>query len=266
MDDRPIGVLDSGVGGLTIWKEILLQHPLESTVYIGDSKNAPYGKRTPEDIRSLASQMITFLLKKDAKLIVVACNTITVNGIDIIRSQFPNTPIVGTVPVVKMAAQVSKNKKIGVLVTGATANSQYNQLLIEKFAPDCEVVTIGTNALVPLIEAHKNKDLPTVIARELLPFIKKGVDTVVLGSTHFPILRQPIQDFLGERVHVLDSAGAVARQVGRILENNKIKTSPKKPTHAIFTTGKTAPFTQILKQIIGQSALAKQAVLQYTYA
>src|SRR5581483_3028427 len=125
MDTRPIGVLDSGVGGLTVWKEIRSHLPHESTVYIGDSLNAPYGKRTPEDIRLLTAKLIQFLLQKNVKLIVIACNTITVNGIDIIRQQFPQIPIVGTVPVIKLAAAKTKNKKIGVLVTKATKKSSY---------------------------------------------------------------------------------------------------------------------------------------------
>src|SRR6185503_18797212 len=112
----------------------------ESTVYIGDSLNAPYGKRSSEEIRLLASKLIRFLLSHNAKLIVIACNTITVNGIDMLRQQFPNIPIVGTVPVVKTAAETTKNKKIGLLVTEATAKSEYNKALTHKFASECEVI------------------------------------------------------------------------------------------------------------------------------
>lgn len=262
MDDRPIGVLDSGVGGLTVWREILSILPNESTVYIGDSLNAPYGKRSPENIRELAGKLISFLLSKKAKLIVIACNTITVNGIDLLRKEFPQVPIVGTVPVVKLAAATTKNRKIGILVTKATAKSPYNQALIEKFAPDMEVITVGTNALVPLIEAHESKELPKVIAQELAPFVAKGVDTVVLGSTHFPILRPFIQDFLGPKVTVLDSGGAVARQVGRILANNDAQKVKKHASHRLFTTGDVEPFESIVFHLTNSTHKATRAVLQ----
>lgn len=252
MHKQPIGVLDSGVGGLTVLAEIRKQLPYESTVYIGDSRNAPYGKRSPEEIRLLASKMIQFLLSRKAKLIVIACNTITVNGIDILRAQFPNIPIVGTVPVVKTAAETTKNKKIGLLVTEATAKSSYNKALIDTFASDCEVTIVGTNKLVPLIEAEKNKELPKVIASELRIFKEKGVDVVVLGSTHFPILRPFLQEFLGENVALLDSGGAVARQVGRILTNNKIRGTNTTSVHEVYTTGKTEPFAKVAEKVLGK--------------
>ncbi len=250
MDNQPIGVLDSGVGGLTVLSEIRKELPEESTIYIGDSHNAPYGKRTPENILFLSEKLIQFLLDKNAKIIVIACNTITVNGIEKLREVFPKVPIVGTVPVVKMAAAVTKNKKIGLLVTEATAKSAYNQNLITTFANDCDVTIVGTNKLVPLIEAENNKVLPKVIEEELAPFKEKGVDTVILGSTHFPILRSMIQDFLGPKVVVLDSGGAVARQVRRILTNNNILSDDIHPTHELYTTGNVAPFSQIAKKIL----------------
>lgn len=262
MNKQPIGVLDSGVGGLTVLAEIRKQLPFESTLYIGDSLNAPYGKRSPEEIRLLASKMIQFLISRKAKLIVIACNTITVNGIDILRQKFPNIPIVGTVPVVKTAAEKTKNKKIGILVTEATAKSSYNKALIDKFASFCDVAIVGTNKLVPLIEAEKNKELPKVIASELAVFKEKGVDVVVLGSTHFPILRRQITNFLGSEVKLLDSGGAVARQVGRILMNNKILSTKNKAVHGIFTTGKIEPFTQVAKKVLDITPEVQQVVVQ----
>ena len=262
MDNRPIGVLDSGVGGLTVWKEIIAQYPHESTVYIGDSLNAPYGRKTPEEIRTLAGKLIRFLLQHDVKLIVVACNTITVNGIELLRKEFPQIPLIGTVPVIKTAASKTKKKKIGVLVTKATKHSDYNTRLIEQFASDCEVVTIGTNALVPLLEAGRNAELPGVIARELAPFHEQGVDVVVLGSTHFPILRPYLQEFLGPEVALLDSGGAVARQTGRILAANGIAGGVKKPVHTIFTTGHSDPFQKILAQLVDNAPRVTSVVIQ----
>lgn len=262
MQHNPIGVMDSGVGGLTILAEIHRHLPNESTVYVGDSKNAPYGKRSPEEIRLLASKMIQFLVSNHAKLIVIACNTITVNGIDLLRQQFPQVPIVGTVPVIKKGDEVTKKKKIGLLVTEATARSTYNKHLIEQFASDDEVVTIGTNKLVPLIEAEKNSELPDVISTELLPFKEKGVDVIILGSTHFPILRSMIQDFMGEGVTILDSGGAIARQVQRILNNNQIISTQKSFSHSLFTTGEIKPFQQIAQRVLSTTTPVTQIVLK----
>lgn len=260
MQNQPIGVLDSGVGGLTVLAEIRRQLPHESTIYIGDSRNAPYGKRSPEEIRLLASKLIHFLLSQKAKMIVVACNTITVNGIDTLRQEFPQIPIIGTVPVVKKAAAETKKKKIGLLVTEATAKSAYNQELITKFASECAVTIIGTNKLVPLIESEKYHALPEVIAQELAPFKQNDVDVVVLGSTHFPILRQQIGEFLGKDVALLDSGGAVARQVGRILVANDTSAANTVAVHQVFTTGNVEPFEAIAGRVL-ESEMKVQQVL-----
>lgn len=263
MDTRPIGVLDSGVGGLTVLKEIMTELPQESVVYIGDSKNAPYGKRTPENIQELAGRLIQFLHKKDVKLIVVACNTITVNGIEKLRQAFPQTPIIGTVPVIKTAATLTRKKKIGVLATETTAKSSYNNRLIQEFAADCVVTTVGTNKLVPLIETENTKLLPSVVKAELQPFKKAGIDVLVLGCTHFPILREQIAKALGKEVLILDSGGAIARQVRRILTNNNELSASSKVQRILYTTGSQKPFAKIAKLILGKSAfVTEQVVLQ----
>ena len=251
MDTKCIGVLDSGVGGLTVLKEIVFELPHESIIYIGDSLYAPYGDKTSQEILALAKKLIVFLLQKNVKLIVIACNTITVNGIEKLREIFPQIPIVGTVPVVKTAAQITKNKKVGLLVTGATALSSYNTKLLQEFTKDCEVTIVGTNKLVPLIEAQQYEELEEIIQEELQPFHDESVDTIILGSTHFPVIRKQIAKFFSSKVILLDSGGAVARQGKRILENNKIL-APKsyKPHYAFYTTGERTSFTTIAKNIL----------------
>ena len=253
MHKQPIGILDSGVGGLTIFRELTRYLPHEATVYIGDSVNAPYGKRSQKEIQYLTKKLIHFLRMQQVKLIVIACNTITVSGIIFLRHTFPDIPIIGTVPVIKTAAAITKKKKIGLLVTEATAKSAYNQHLIQQFAADCEVVVIGTNKIVPLIEAEKHATLSTILTQELFLFREKGVDVVVLGSTHFPILKKQIQEFLGQEVQILDSAIAIAQQVRRIITNNKMQNSQKHPTHLFYTTGKSKPFAQIAQEILKKS-------------
>ncbi len=251
MNNQPIGILDSGVGGLSIWKEVLSQLPNESTVYIGDSLHAPYGKRHADEIFRLARQLVAFLVAKQVKLVVVACNTITVNSIGNLRAAFPTMPIIGTVPVVKLAVHTTKNKRIGLLATSATVNSTYNKNLIATFAGDCTVITIGTDTLVPLIEQGREKQLVVALKKELKPFIDNHIDTIILGSTHFPLIREHIQKIMGANVHILDSGGAVARQVKRVLENNKTSGSAKRSSHLLYTTGSKAPFIAMLKRVVG---------------
>ncbi len=247
MNNNPIGVLDSGVGGLTVWQAIAKELPQEATIYIGDSANAPYGKKSAEEIYMLAKKLITFLLEKDAKLIVVACNTITVNCIEQLRKSFPNTPIIGTVPVVKTAGEKTKNKRIGILATAATIRSPYNEKLIAQFAAGCTVTRIGTNNIVPLIEKGiKGTQLTEVLQKELEPFVAGKVDVVVLGSTHFPLIAKEIQKVLGKDLLILDSGGAIARQVKRILTNNNALASGNKPSYDFYTTGEVKRFKPFL--------------------
>ncbi len=265
MNNQPIGVLDSGVGGLTVWKEIIKELPNESTIYIGDSKNAPYGKKTPKEIRQLASKLISFLLKQNVKLIVIACNTITVNGIDKLRQEFPNVPIIGTVPVIKAAVNSTKNKKIGLLSTEATAKSKYNRDLIKKFASNLMVITVATNKLVPLIEANNKLELKKILSKELIPFRREGVDVVILGSTHFPIIRAEIQKILGREVTVLDSGPAISRQVKRVLKANDTLSSARKTKHILYTTGKRKQFKEVTNLLVfdkGRTLIKNTTILR----
>lgn len=250
MDKRPIGVLDSGVGGLTVWHEIQKLLPQESTLYIGDSKHAPYGDRTPDEIFQLARRLIRYLLKKDAKLIIIACNVITTTSLDRVRSEFKGVPLIGTVPVVKKAAEKTRKKKIGILSTNGTARSLYQKHLIEQFARGVEVVNVGNNTLVPLIEQGELEGLQLkgILKRSLAPFLEKNVDVVALGCTHFPFLRKSIQEILGKDILLLDSGAAIARQVERILVKNKMKTNGKYPVHSVFTTGEKEIVESIMQK------------------
>ncbi|HYK08707.1 MAG TPA: glutamate racemase [Candidatus Eisenbacteria bacterium] len=250
MDKRPIGVMDSGVGGLTVWKEIVTLLPHESTVYIGDSKNAPYGDRDPEDIYLHAKRLIQFLLTKKVKLIVVACNVITTTCIDRLRNDFKDVPIVGTVPVVKKAAELTKKRKIGILSTNGTAKSYYQKHLIEQFASTVDVVNLGTNKLVPLVEKGevRGEKVQKMLRDILLPFQKAKVDIIALGCTHFPFLRDEMENILTKKIMLLDSGSAVARQVKRILANNQAFTDPKLVKHTMHTTGDTQLLTSIFRE------------------
>lgn len=231
--NKPIGVLDSGVGGLTVWKEIVRELPNESTIYIADSRNVPYGTKTTKEIHKLARKLVQFLLKKDVKLIIIACNTVTVTSLYKLRKEFPKIPIVGTVPVVKTAAEKTKIGKIGILSTVRTAESRYQRDLIKKFAQNLEVLNVGTDKLVPLIE--KREDVGSVLSKIIEPFSE--VDVLVLGCTHFPLIKDKIQKILGSKVLILDSGAAIARQVKRVLVHNKLLSNSKKAKNYFYTTG-----------------------------
>jgi len=254
MSNRPIGILDSGIGGLSVWKEIVRELPNESTVYIADSINCPYGSRPGDEIYTLSKRLVEFLLTKDAKLIVVACNTITVSSLDKLRTDFPQIPIIGMVPVVKTAVEQTKNRKIGILSTVTTANSEYQKNLIKKFAYDCEVVNLGTDKLVPLIERGELGDkLEKVLKNELDKFIIKNIDILALGCSHFPLIKDKIQKIIEDNVLVLDSAGAIVRQIRRVLENENLISNNLKPTHEIYTTGDFEQFKKTVKMVLGRT-------------
>ncbi len=262
MDDRPIGVLDSGVGGLTIWKEILRELPQESTIYIGDSKHAPYGDKSPDEIFQLASVLIRFLLKKRVKLIVIACNVITTNALASLRNEFKQIAIVGTVPVIKKAVEVTKTGKIGVLSTNGTAKSHYQKHLIEQFALGKEIVSVGNNTLVPFIEKGitSGPKIDNALRTVLKPFQKKNIDVIALGCTHFPFLKNEIQKILGPGVLLLDSGPAIARQVKRILQKNDELNKKKKVIHTVYTTGNADIFDDMIAKlgIVGAGRAKRQ--------
>lgn len=253
MNNQPIGILDSGVGGLSIWREIILELPLESTIYVADSKNCPYGEKTEEKVYELTKRIAEFLIKKNVKLIVIACNTATVSALDKLRQDFKDLPIVGTVPVVKTAAEKSKTKKIGILSTTRTAKSKYQKNLIKTFATDCEVINIGTDNLVPLIEKGDidNLNVKKVLQEDLRPFKESRIDALALGCSHYPFLKKEIEKILCPDVQVLDSGGAIARQVKRVLTQNKALSSNTNPNHIFYITGDKTQFRNVIKKLLG---------------
>lgn len=262
MNNNPIGVLDSGLGGLTVWKEIVALLPNESTVYIADSKNTPYGTKSPDEIYELAKKSIEFLLSKKAKIIVTACNAITVSCVDQLRATFPDVPIVGTVPAIKPAGERTKNKRIGIISTTRTAASNYQEDLIRRFAADCTIFSYGTDDLVPLIEKGemKSEQMTTVLKQALAPFIKEHVDCLVLGCTHYPFLIDQMQEILGPRVMIIDSGEAIARRVNSILAEKDMSSGLKKAEHAFFTTGDADIATNLLQDTMGNKSMFFQKV------
>lgn len=253
MDKRPIGVLDSGVGGLSIWRQIVQQLPSESTIFVADSKNCPYGGRSAKEIYKLAKPLVGFLASMNVKLIVLACNTITVHCLARFREDFPMIPIVGTVPIVKKAAEVSLTKRIGVLSTKATAKSANQKRLIEQFATGCKVINRGTDKLVPLVERAEveGERVNILLQKELKTFIDGKTDTLALGCSHFPFLHLAMQKILGPGVSILEPGEAIARQVRNILTSNETISEGKVATHQMYTTGIVKNFKEASEKLLG---------------
>lgn len=253
MNNQPIGILDSGVGGLSIWKEIVKNLPHESTIYLADSINCPYGDRTEDEIYILAKRLVKFLLARKVKLIVLACNTVTVFCIDKLRVDFPDIQIVGTVPAVKTAVEQTKNHRIGILSTGSTAKSEYQKDLINKFAKDCFVVNKGDSKLVPYIEKGdiKSGSVKKILRDALKEFLEKGVDTIALGCSHFPFLKEEIGEIMGDRVKIIDSGEAIARQVRRVLANKNHLSLSSNPSYTLYTTGNAKEFVTVSRKLLG---------------
>jgi glutamate racemase len=253
MTNKPIGIIDSGIGGLSVYREIVSLLPNEPVVYIGDNAQAPYGVLSEEDIYERSVELVSVLLEKDVKLIVVACNTITVCCIDKLRKTFPHVPMIGTVPVVKTAAAVTRNNKIGILSTTRTADSAYQKDLINKFASDKTVFNLGTDELVPLIEQGipEGKQLEEILQRVLSELQTDHIDTLVLGCTHYPFITNEIQKVLGDGVQILDSGAAIARQVRRVLDENNALAEEHPPRHSFYTTGEASRIDRIAKKLLG---------------
>ena len=247
MNNFPIGVLDSGLGGLSIAKEIKKLMSNHSIVYFGDSANVPYSTKSEVEVYRLSKKAIEFLLAKRAKIIVIACNTITVVALDRLRKNFPKTTIVGTVPVIKTAVSITKSGKIGIFSTKKTAESIYQKQLIKKFAKGYSVLNLGSNEIVPFIESSNIK-LKNVLKKQLKPFKEHGVGVLALGCTHFPLIKNHIEKIMGSKVSVIDSGAAVARQVRRILEGSN--TLSKSSAEDIFyTSGDISQMEKFVKQL-----------------
>lgn len=254
MIHEPVGFLDSGFGGLSIYQSVSELLPQESTVYVGDHSYIPYGGRSKLDIRRRVKKLIEFLLTKNVKLIVVACNTATIAGIDYYRRWFPRVPIVGVVPVVKTGAFLTKKNSFAVLSTVFTATSQYQRTLIKTFAPGAKVFSLGCPNLLSFVEKGRLTDrkIDEELREIITPEILKHVDVLVLGCTHYPFLRNRIRAIVGETMPILDSGGAVARQVQRILTSNGVLAKDHKRTREFYSTSADADRSRVASILLNQ--------------
>jgi len=218
-DREPIGVFDSGVGGLSVLAEIRSQLPHEDLLYVADSAHVPYGAKTADQIRSRSLALARFLLGQRAKALVIACNTATAAAAGLLRETFA-TPVVAMEPAVKPAAAATRNGVVGVLATVGTLRSAQFAALLDRFGGGIEVVTQPCPGLPEQVEAGELDTFRTraLVERYLAPLRARGADTIVLGCTHYPFLRAVIADIAGPGVALIDTGAAAARQLRRVLE------------------------------------------------
>lgn len=254
--NNSIGIIDSGVGGFSIASVLSKKLPNESIIYLADSKNCPYGNKSSRQIYNLARQMLQYLIKNEVKLVLIACNTITVSSILKLRKDFPQIPIVGIVPVIKTAAEKTQNGKIGVFSTVVTAKSKQQNDLIKEFAKRCKVTNTGSAKLVPLIEKLDFEAVNKVLSQELKIFKDNRVDVLALGCSHFALIKDSIQKYL-PGVLILDSADAVTRQVQRILEHNEMLSNSGKASYNFHTTGSLETLSYFAGKLTNKAKLSK---------
>lgn len=235
---NPIGFFDSGLGGLTILSEVYQLLPNEQLIYLADSKNAPYGKKSTQEIIALSIKNTEKLLALNCKIIVVACNTATTNAIKILRATYPNIAFIGIEPAIKPAALKSVTKKIGVLATKGTLSSELFAKTTKNYRPTHTIVEVEGNGLVELVEQGKINETEELLRQYLNSMLKQNVDTLVLGCTHYPMLIPIIKKIIPKEVTVIDSGEAVAKQTKNILAQNQLlSTEVLAKKHQFFTNG-----------------------------
>jgi len=257
----PIGVFDSGVGGLSVLRSMRELMPHENMIFIADQEHVPYGSRASQEVHGFAQGITHFLLDESAKLIVVACNTASAASLHSLRQEFPNIPFVGMEPAVKPAAEKTNSKVVGVLATPATFQGELYASVVERFARDVTLIQHTCPGLVQQIEAGELQGSRTraILEEALIPMLAQGIDTIVLGCTHYPFAIPLIEEIVGPQVRVIDPAPAVARQVGRMLDAHKLRNPGDRTSSTRYlTSGDPQHLQALLAQLIAEDGYVEQ--------
>jgi glutamate racemase len=257
-DRRPIGVMDSGLGGLSIARELHAQLPSERLLYFADQGHVPYGPRRPDEIRDFVQAIVRYLLAAEVKLVVLACNTASAVALRAVRAVWPEMAFVGMEPAVKPAVERTRSGAIGVIATPATFQGELFNSLLDRFAEPSgvRVLTRACPGFVDAVEAGAldTPETDALVRAELAPLVAEGIDELVLGCTHFPFLAGAIRRTLGPNVEIIDPAPAVARQAGRVLaERGERAPDGARPAHRYVTSGDLERFARSLDQLLGAS-------------
>jgi glutamate racemase len=253
---QPIGVFDSGVGGLSVLRAIRQLMPEEAVAYFGDQKHVPYGPRPMHQVHDFSKAITRFLLDQGAKLIVVACNTASAAALHYLREEFPDVSFVGMEPAVKPAVEHTQSGLVGVLATPATFQGVLYASVLERFSNGVQVLQHTCPGLVGQIELGDldGDETRTILEDALHPMLDRGIDTVVLGCTHYPFVIPLIEQVVGENVRVIDPAPAVAKQVKRLLDASGMKIpTGKRAEVRFFTSGEAEALASLLPKLLGES-------------
>jgi glutamate racemase len=261
---KAIGIFDSGIGGLTVLKEIIAKLPEENTIYLGDTARVPYGIRSPETVTRYSFENTRFLLSQEIKMLVVACNTASAVSLDAVKKEFP-LPIIGVLePGARAAVAATKTRKVGVIGTEATINSGAYEKAIKKLCADIEVFSLPCPLFVPLVEeGWTENEVTELVAKKYLAALKdRRIDTLVLGCTHYPLLKVVITKVMGSGITLIDSATETAREVADVLGKLKWKKEAQgKVVRKYFVTDTPSRFVKIGKLFLEDSLLTAEQVM-----
>jgi glutamate racemase len=254
MRSAAIGIFDSGVGGLSVLREIQHQYPKEDLIFLADQNHVPYGSRPLAQVRAFSKAISRFLLDQGVKVVVVACNTASAAALYNLREAFPEIPFVGMEPAVKPAAETTQSGVVGVLATPATFQGRLYASLVERFANDVRLLQDTCPGLVAQIEKGELETPRTraILEKALIPMLDQGIDRVVMGCTHYPFVIPLIEQIVGPNVRVIDPAPAVARQVGRVLQSRDIANQGLKAgAIRCLTSADSVVFSRMLMKLTG---------------
>lgn len=258
--NAPIGIFDSGVGGTSIWKEIHHLLPFENTLYLADSKHAPYGYKSKDEIITLSIKNTRFLIDHGCKIIVVACNTATTNAISVLRERF-DIPIIGIEPAIKPAALQTHSNSIGILATKGTLSSALFHQTSQEFANSVSLTEVVGEGLVPLIEAGllNSTEMLQLLKKYLQPMLDAKVDHLVLGCSHYPYIIPQLKQLLPGHIKIIDSGEAVAKRTQAILaENNLLNNEKSTPSLLFFSNTKLDTLASLLEDFTESIVLIKK--------
>jgi glutamate racemase len=262
---QPIAILDSGVGGLTVAKEIMRQLPLEKILYFGDTARAPYGPRSAEEVKLYTKQIVNYLLQFHPKMIVIACNTATAVALDDIR-EFSHVPVVGVIhPGARAAIKKTRNHRVGVIGTEGTIRSKAYERALQQISPHIQVLSKACPLLVPLVEKglYRSEAILEPIKQSLASLLGDPLDCLILGCTHYPFLSDAIAEVMGPDVNIISSAEETAREISTVLyHSGQLAASKRLPIHQFFCSGDPEMFRSIAEQWLDEEVYVTTVVWQ----
>ncbi len=255
--NRAIGVLDSGVGGLTVVNELIRQLPNEQIIYVGDTLRCPYGPRPQKEVKKFTLELVEFLMRKQIKMVVIACNTATAFALEDLKKTLP-IPVIGVIkPGARAAIKSTKNNKVGIIGTEGTINSHAYPDALHQINEQLKVTSLACPLFVPMVEKGilHGEQASNIVADTLAPLKKeKDIDTLVLGCTHYPLLEETIQQVMGEEIQIISSSEETARETSTILEvHQMLQKETRNPEHYFYSTGDVHIFKNIYQSIFNKS-------------